>query len=96
MAAMTSLHVSEDIVSLSDFKNNASKMLRLVRASHRPVVITQNGKAAGVLISPADFDQLTERARFVSAVEAGMSDAREGKLVSDEDLSGALDEALLD
>jgi prevent-host-death family protein len=26
--------------------------------SHRPLVITQNGKAAAVLISPADFDGL--------------------------------------
>lgn len=93
---MAAIHISEDIVSLSDFKNNASKMLRQVQASHRPVVITQNGKAAGVLISPAEFDQLTERARFIAAVEAGLADVKAGNVVADEDLRGHLDEALLD
>jgi prevent-host-death family protein len=42
-------------------------MLREVQSSHCPLVITQNGKAAAVLISPSDFDLLTEQARFVDA-----------------------------
>ena len=93
---MAAIHVSEDIVSLSEFKNNASKMLRQVMSSHRPVVITQNGKAAGVLISPAEFDHLTERARVIAAIEAGLADVKAGRVVDDEDLRGHLDEALLD
>jgi PHD/YefM family antitoxin component YafN of YafNO toxin-antitoxin module len=41
-----------------------------------PVVITQNGKAAAVLFSPADFDELSEQARFAEAVQKGMADVR--------------------
>ncbi|MBI5556840.1 MAG: type II toxin-antitoxin system Phd/YefM family antitoxin [Deltaproteobacteria bacterium] len=66
---MKPIHVSDDIVSLSDFKNHASKMLRHVQTSHRPVIITQNGKPAGVLISPAEFDYLSEKNRFINAVK---------------------------
>lgn len=43
----------------------------VVGIAHQPLVITQNGKAAGVLLSPGEFDRLTERARFVSAVNEG-------------------------
>ena len=41
-----------------------------------PVVVTLNGKPAGVLLSPGAFDALTEQARFVAAVSDGLADAR--------------------
>jgi len=83
---MKPINISRNIISLSDFKNRASKMLNEVQSSHRPIVITQNGKAAGVLIAPADFDALTERARFIDAVEAGLADVQEGRVLADEEL----------
>ena len=46
-----------------------------------PIVIPQNGRAAGVLLSPAEFDVLTEKARFVNAVAAGLDDADSGRVV---------------
>ena len=83
---MKPINISRNIISLSDFKNRASKMLIVVQSSHRPIVITQNGKAAAVLLAPADFDALTERARFIDAVEAGLADAQEGRVLADEEL----------
>lgn len=87
---MKQLHVSEDIVPLGEFKTHASKALRHVRESGRPIVITQNGKPAGVLLSPKEFDRLTERERFVSAVRDGLKDADNGSVVADHDLEAAL------
>ena len=83
---MKPINISQNIISLSDFKNRASKMLNEVQSSHRPIVITQNGKAAAVLLAPADFDALTERARFIDAVEAGLADVQEGRVLADEEL----------
>ena len=65
-------------------------MLHEIRSSHRPLVITQNGKAAAVLISPSDFDLLTEQARFVEAVERGLADVENGRMLPDEDLGKEL------
>lgn len=87
---MKPIHISENIVSLSDFKNKASRMLHEIQSSHRPFVITQNGKAAAVLISPSDFDFLTEQARFVDAVQRGLTDVQNGLVLSDEDLDKEL------
>jgi len=83
---MKPISISQNIISLSDFKTRASKMLNEVQKSHRPIVITQNGRAAAVLIAPADFDLLTERARFVNAVKAGMADIQEGRVLTDDEL----------
>lgn len=65
-------------------------MLHEVQSSHRPLVITQNGKAAAVLISPADFDLLTEQVRFVDAVKSGLMDVQNGRLLPDEALDKEL------
>jgi len=87
---MRPINISKNIVSLSDFKNKASKMLHEIQNSRRPLVITQNGKAAAVLISPSDFDLLTEQARFVEAVQRGLEDVQNGRVLPDEDLGKEL------
>ena len=87
---MKPITISQNIVSLSDFKNKASKMVNEIRRSRRPVVITQNGKAAAVLISPSDYDLLSEQMRFVDAVNRGLADVKDGRILSDEDLSKEL------
>lgn len=87
---MKPINISQNIVSLSVFKNKASKMLHDVQSTHRPLVITQNGQAAAVLISPADFDLLMEQVRFVEAVHRGLTDVKNGRVVSDKDLDKEL------
>ena len=91
---MKAIQVAQDILPVGEFKTHVAEVLRSVRTSARTVVITQNGKPAAVLISPETFDSLTERARFVSAVEAGLADAGAGRLLEDDALDGELDAAL--
>ena len=73
------IRVSEDVVTVSDFKAKASDWLRRIAGSGHPLVITQNGKPAGVLLSPAAFDELSERQQFLAAVQEGMVDEQAGR-----------------
>lgn len=79
---MRGVRVSEDIVPVSDFKAKAADWLKRVADTGQPIVITQNGKAAGVLLSPAQFDQLSERARFLAAIDEGLADSDAGRVHS--------------
>ncbi|MGH9323241.1 MAG: type II toxin-antitoxin system Phd/YefM family antitoxin [Vicinamibacteria bacterium] len=88
---MKQVQISEDIVPLSEFKSQASKVMRKLKQSQRPVIITQNGKPAAVLITPDEFDRHRERERFMSAVRAGIVDADAGRTVSDADLDKELE-----
>src|SRR6266540_3324080 len=63
---MKSIRVSEDIVPIGEFKGQAAHWLRRISETGQPVIITQNGKPAGVLLSPSGFDRLQERQRFVA------------------------------
>ena len=83
---MRSVRISQDIIPVSDFKAQAADWLRRVAETDQPLVITQNGKAAGVLLSPAEFDRLSERARFVAAVNEGLADADAGRLRDHEEV----------
>ncbi|MBZ4417801.1 type II toxin-antitoxin system Phd/YefM family antitoxin [Myxococcus sp. RHSTA-1-4] len=83
---MRSLRVSEDIVPISDFKAQASEWLRRLGESGQPLVITQNGKPAGVLLSPESFDELTEKIRFIGSIEEGLEDARAGRVHTHDDV----------
>jgi prevent-host-death family protein len=78
---MPSLRVSENIVPLSDFKARASELLKRLAQTGAPIVITQNGRAAAVLLSPAEFDVLNERSQFIGAVAEGLADAESGHLI---------------
>ena len=79
---MKELRVSENFVPISEFKAQAAAWLRKAGETGAPVVVTQNGKPAAVLLSPRAFDELTEQARFVSAVGAGLADAEAGRVHS--------------
>ena len=50
--------------------------------------MTQNGRAAAVLLSPIEFDALAERARFLQAVAEGMADEDKGRLTDHEAAPG--------
>jgi prevent-host-death family protein len=79
---MRPIRISEDIVPVSDFKAQAADWLKRVADTGQPVVITQNGKAAGVLVSPSEFDRLRERAGLLEAIDAGLADEKAGRIVS--------------
>jgi PHD/YefM family antitoxin component YafN of YafNO toxin-antitoxin module len=50
----------------------------------QPLVIKHNGKAAGVVLSPERFDELTERARFSEPINAGLADSDAGRVLPHE------------
>jgi prevent-host-death family protein len=81
---MDGFRVSENIVPLSEFKARASEWLKQIARTDGPIVITQNGRAAGVLVSPSAYDELTERNRFVDAVAEGLADVEAGRVADHE------------
>ena len=90
--SMRALKVAEDIVPVGEFKGQAARWLRHVAESGQPVVITQNGKPAGVLVSPSEYDRLTERQRFLESVALGVADAEAGRTMNTKELLRQLEE----
>ena len=81
---MKALKISKDVVTLAEFKNQAASLLERIGTSSQPLLITQNGKPAGVLLSPAEFDRIQEQesSRFITSVNRGLQEADSGKVLS--------------
>lgn len=90
--SMRAIKVAEDIVPVGEFKGQAARWLRHAEETGQPVVITQNGKPAGVLVSPTEYDRLTERERFLESVALGLADAEAGRTMDTKELLRRLEE----
>lgn len=88
---MKARQVQDDIIPIGELKTHTARVMRQLRVNGRPIVITHHGKPAGVLVSAADFDRMTERERFVAAVQQGLVESDAGLGIDDADLTETLD-----
>jgi prevent-host-death family protein len=54
------MHHAKDTYSLTDFKQNTTEHLERLRRSGRPEILTVNGKAEAVVMSPEAYDKVLE------------------------------------
>ncbi len=87
---MKQFNISKDIVPISEFKSSLSKWLKNIQNTGHPLVITQNGRPAGVLLSPAEYDELVYKRDFLDSVKRGISDAESGNVYSTKELKKEL------
>jgi len=83
---MKKVQIADGIVPLGEFKAQAAKLLKRVGESGEPMVITQNGRPAGVLVSPKEYDRIVERERFLESIAAGLADAEAGRVIDTAEL----------
>ncbi len=57
---MIKLKPSEDIVPLSEFRANMAATMSQLRDTGRPVVLTEHGRSAAVLLGISDYEALLE------------------------------------
>ncbi|MDO9109146.1 MAG: type II toxin-antitoxin system Phd/YefM family antitoxin [Desulfatirhabdiaceae bacterium] len=87
---MKTISISNDIVPIAEFKTGISKWFKSIQKAGHPLIITQNGKPAGVLLSPADYDELVYKKAFLDSVGNGIADAENEKVYSTKELKAAL------
>jgi antitoxin YefM len=87
---MKNISVANDIVPIAEFKTSISKWFNNLQNTGHPLVITQNGKPAGVLLAPQDYDELVYRKSFLDSVARGISDAEDGRTYRTEEIREVL------
>ena len=83
---MKNLSISNDIIPIGEFKTSLSKWLRNVKNTGHPLVITQNGKPAGVLLSPSEYDELIYKKSFIDSINRGLADVKSGNVFTTNEL----------
>jgi PHD/YefM family antitoxin component YafN of YafNO toxin-antitoxin module len=76
------MRLTEDIRSLSDFKRDTTAALDHLRKSHRPMVLTVNGRAEMVVQDAASYQatlDALERAEANAGIRRGLQAMAEGR-----------------
>lgn len=88
---MKKLNISEHIVPVAEFKTGISKHLKSLNDTGHPLVITQNGRPAGVLITPTEYDSLITKTIFTESINRGLKNIDSGKSFTTEELKSLIE-----
>ena len=78
------IDITQDIQPLTTFRNNSVKMLKQLKKTGRPIVLTVNGKTEAVVQSAEAYQRLMDIAARDSVEEAirqGRADVAAGRTV---------------
>ena len=67
-----------DIVPVSDLRQDAAAVLKRLRGSRDPLVITQRGRAAAVMLSVDEYERAEEERRILRALARGEREIEAG------------------
>jgi len=67
------------LVPISDLRKDAAAVLERLNGSREPVVITQRGRAAAVLLSVDSYEQSAEELQILRALARGDREIQAGK-----------------
>lgn len=87
---MSKMRISDDIVPVGEFKTSISKYLKNLHETGHPLVITQNGRPAGVLVTPSEYDSLVYKQQFIASVQKGIQDIESQKTYTTKQLKNEL------
>ena len=76
---MPRVRPTEDIRPLADFRANLTSVVRQVQRTKRPVILTQHGRSAAVLVDAGEYEALVERAELPEDVRAAEAEIEAGR-----------------
>jgi prevent-host-death family protein len=76
------MKLSENIKPISYLKANAAEVTENLKTTHQPMVITQNGEAAMVIQSVADYEQTLETLALLKILAQSQQAVSNGKTVT--------------
>ena len=85
---MYNFKANEDILPLSEFRSNLAGYITQTRETGRPIIVTQNGRTAGVFVNASTWDEIQEKLDKMEAYEdllVAEGEADRGEVVSHED-----------
>ena len=82
--------LNTDIKPVSEFRANAAELIEHVRNSRRPLVLTQRGHSAAVVLDVAEYERMVEEIDLLSDVRTAIQQLESGQAVSNRDAKAEL------
>jgi len=72
------IDVTQDIHSMTAFKRNTSGLMKRIKKTGRPLVLTVKGKAEAVVLDAAAYRDIADHLDTVAGIRRGLAEARKG------------------
>ena len=82
---MFSIRVEKDLISLSNFRASYKKYITRISEEKNSIILTQNGKAAAVLVSPGEYDLLTQKNEVLNLIASRLQEISNNNFVVNEE-----------
>jgi antitoxin YefM len=78
--AMQRVVLDQDVKPISEFRANAAALVQQVQRTKRPLVITQQGRSAAVLLDVSEYEKLLAKLEMLQDIHAAETqiDNRQG------------------
>ncbi|MBU4176779.1 MAG: type II toxin-antitoxin system Phd/YefM family antitoxin [Desulfurivibrionaceae bacterium] len=70
---MQRLKIDQDIRSMSEFRTGIASFLKQVHDTKRPLIITQHGKGAAVLLDVGEYEAMQEKIELLQDIHTSIS-----------------------
>ncbi len=82
--------LDSDIKPVSEFRANAAELIERVRTSGRPLVLTQRGQSAAVVLDVADYERMVEEIELLTDVRTAAAQIDSGQGISNREAKAEL------
>jgi prevent-host-death family protein len=72
------IDVTQDIHSMTAFKRNSTGLMKHMKKTGRPLVLTVNGKAEAVVLDAAAYREVAEQLDNIADIRRGLDQAKQG------------------
>jgi prevent-host-death family protein len=76
---LSMIDVTQDIHSLTTFKRNTSGLMKRMKKTGRPLVLTINGRAEAVVLDAASYQRVADHLDALASILRGLAQARKGE-----------------
>ena len=76
---MQRVELDKDIQSISGFRSRATMFVDMVHKTRRPLVITNHGKSAAVLLDVVEYENLMEKMELLQEVRTAENQILAGR-----------------
>lgn len=83
-----------NIIPVTDLRQDAAAALKRVKASKQPVVITQRGRAAAVLLSMEEYERGEDERQLLRLIARGQLEIKAGRGFDLDDVLAEADSVL--
>jgi len=76
----------KNIRPLTEFRNHIKDYIEELKINKKPIILTQHGKSAAVLLDPDKFQELQDQIEFMRNVALGLDDVKNQRFHSFEEV----------